>query len=100
MSVGSSPGERIPGTVDRLDTGVRALLTLLFFVIARVVEAVLAVVIVFGVLYTLFTQREPAPGVKRFAERVLAYLVEIVRYLSYNETEAPFPFRDFPPEPD
>jgi hypothetical protein len=33
---------------------------------------------------------------------VLAYLVEIVRYLTYNDDQAPFPFREFPgdPEPD
>ncbi len=99
MPVDSRSGEPVSETVDRLDTGLRVLLTLLFFVIVRVVEAVLAVVIVFGLLYTLITQQEPAPAVKRFSERVLAYAVQIVRYLSYNGEDAPFPFRDFPAEP-
>ncbi|MDH3211408.1 MAG: DUF4389 domain-containing protein [Myxococcales bacterium] len=98
MPIDSPTGDPVAETIDRFDTAVRALMTVLFFVIARVVEIVLAVVIVFGVLYTLITQEEPAPGVKRFSERVLAYLVQIVRYLSYNGEEAPFPFRDFPPE--
>ncbi len=61
MPVDSRSEEPVSETVDRFDTGLRVLLTLLFFVIVRVVEAVLAVVIVFGLLYTLITQQEPAP---------------------------------------
>ena len=99
MPVDSRSEEPVSETVDRFDTGLRVLLTLLFIVIVRVVEAVLAVVIVFGLLYTLITQQEPAPSVKRFSERVLAYTVQIVRYLTYNGEDAPFPFRDFPAEP-
>ncbi len=86
--------------IDRVETGIRALLTLLFFMIARVAEAVLGVVVLFGLLYTLVTQQEPNPAVRRFSQRVLDYLVEIVRYLTYNDDEAPFPFREFPAESD
>ena len=86
--------------IDRAETGIRVLFTLLFFLIARVAEAVLGIVIVFGGLYTLITQHEPSPAVRRFSQRVLAYLVEIARYLAYNDDDAPFPFREFPPEPD
>jgi hypothetical protein len=88
--------------VDRAETGIRALKTLLFFIVARVVETVLAVLILFGLIWTLITRREPSPAVKRFASRVLAYLVEIVRYLTYNDDQAPFPFRELPgdPKPD
>jgi hypothetical protein len=90
------------GWVDRSETGIRALKTLLFFIIARVVETVLAVVIVFELIWALITGREPSHAVRRFASRVLAYLVEIVRYLTYNDDQAPCPFREFPadPEPD
>ena len=88
--------------VDRAETGIRILKSLLFFIAARVVETVLAVVIVFELLWTLITRREPDRAVRQFASRVLAYLVEIVRYLSYNDDQAPFPFREFPgqPKPD
>jgi hypothetical protein len=90
------------GWVDRSETGIRALKTLLFFIVARVLETVLAVVIVFELIWTLITGREPSHAVRHFASRVLAYLVEIVRYLTYNDDQAPFPFREFPgdPEPD
>jgi hypothetical protein len=99
MPLYSRIGETASEPVDRFDTGLRVLLSLLFLVIVRVLEAVFAVVIIFGLLYTLITQQEPAPAVKRFSERVLAYAVQIVRYLTYNSENAPFPFRDFPAEP-
>jgi hypothetical protein len=99
MPVDSRSGEPVSELVDRFDTGLRVLMSLLFFVIVRILEAVLAVVVVFGLLYTLITQQEPSPSVKRFSERVLAYAVQIVRYLTYNGEDAPFPFRDFPAEP-
>ena len=88
--------------IDRAETGIRALKTLLFFIIARVVEAVLGVLILFELIWTLITRREPSFAVRRFASRVLTYLVEIVRYLTYNDDQAPFPFREFPgdPKPD
>lgn len=85
--------------VDRAETGIRILKSLLFFVVARVVETVLAVVIVFELLWALITGREPSRAVRGFASRVLAYLIEIVRYLTYNDDQAPFPFREFPGEP-
>jgi hypothetical protein len=36
--------------------------------------------------------------VRQFANRLVAYLYRIARYLTYNEGTAPFPFRDLPPE--
>ena len=87
-------------SIDRGETAVRALKTLVFFVIARVAQAVLVVVILFELLYVLITQQKPSDAVRRFAERVLAYVVEIVRYLTYNDEDAPFPFREFPPQPE
>lgn len=87
-------------TIERSETAVRILLTLLFFIIVRVVEALLAVLIVFELLFALVTRREPSAEVKSFANRALSYAVTVVRYLTYNEHDAPFPLRDFPAELD
>ena len=74
----------------------RILLTLLFFLIVQVVEAVLSVIILFDLGFALVTRREPSDTVKRFATRVLDYAVEIVHYLTYNDDTPPFPFRELP----
>ena len=91
-----TPIERSPDEIDRSETGIRILLSLLFFVVVRVVGAVIFLVVVFELLYTLITQRRPSDEVRRFARRALDYAVAAVRYLTYNDDEAPFPFAEFP----
>jgi hypothetical protein len=86
--------------IDRGETGIRILFTLLFFVIARVVEGMLLVLVLFELGVTLVTQREPSAAIRRFANHTLSYLVRIGRYITYNEDDAPFPFDEFPGELD
>ncbi|MHC4708913.1 MAG: hypothetical protein ACYTA3_00415, partial [Planctomycetota bacterium] len=43
-------------SIDRRVTGIRFLLTLLFFLIAEVLQTVLALIILFELLYTLVTE--------------------------------------------
>jgi Domain of unknown function (DUF4389) len=91
------PTETTP--IDRKETAIRILLTLLFVVIVeRIIEAILVMVILFEVVYALMTRRPPGERVRRFANRTLGYLYRITRFLTYNEPEPPFPFADFPSE--
>lgn len=84
--------------IERKDTGIRLLFTLLFVVILHAVEAVLAVTVLFSLAVALITKRPPGERVRSFANRTSSYLYRIVRYLTYNEHQAPFPFADFPQE--
>jgi hypothetical protein len=93
---GRSDGERI----SRGRTAARIGLSLIFVLLARVAEGVLGAVIVFELLYALVTERPPSVEVRRFANRVLSYLVEVARYLTCASDAPPFPFADFPPELD
>jgi hypothetical protein len=86
--------------ISRSETGVRLLLTLLFFIIGRLAETVLVLIALFGIFYTLVTQRPPGDELRRFARRTISFLVEIARYITYDDEEAPFPFREFPAELD
>jgi hypothetical protein len=90
--------EELEEPIERGETGIRILLSLLYLIIARVIETVLLVVILFELLYTLITKAPPGEGVRRFANRTLSYLYRIIRYLTYNEHEAPFPFTELPDE--
>ena len=89
-----------PELISRSETGVRLLITLLFFLIARVAGSVVALIAVYELVFTLITQRESGGDVRRFANHAISYLVAIGRYVTYNEEDAPFPFRAFPPELD
>ncbi len=86
-------------TFERGETAVRIGIALLFFLIARVVEALFAVLAIFCLLFALVTRRRPSALVRGFAMRTLAYAVEIGRYLSYVDDAPPFPFRELPEEP-
>lgn len=94
--------------VERAETGLRAALTIVFFIIARVLETVIVVVVLFELAWTLVTREEPSPRVRGFANRAVSYLYRLGRYLTYNDRSPPFPFADFPseveppeaPEPD
>ena len=82
--------------IDRGATGVRIVLTLLFAIIARVVELLLTVLVVFELGFALVTQQPPSRKLRDFANQVCTYLYRVTRYLTYNEAEPPFPFHDFP----
>ncbi len=84
--------------IERGETGIRILLSLLFWIVIQVVETVLAAVILFELAFALIAQREPSDRVRQFANRVLRYALQIGRYLTYNREKAPFPFDEFPAE--
>ncbi len=84
---------------QRGETGVRILITLFFFLVARVLEMLFGLLALFCLGFALVTRRRPSARVQRFALRLIRYVVEIGRYLAYYDDEPPFPFRDLPPEP-
>lgn len=95
---GPVPQHEEPLLVERGETGVRILFSVLFAIIFRLASTVLLVVVIFELLYTLVTRQPPRPRVRGFANRTLSYMYEITRYLTYNRAGAPFPLADFPPE--
>lgn len=86
--------------LERGETGIRILLTLLFVLIATALETVLGVVIVFELLWALLTRQPPSSRVRDFANRVVGYYYRIGRYMTYNDARPPFPFADFPEPPE
>ena len=84
--------------IDRRDTGLRILYSLLFWLIAGVLRAVLGLLIVFDLLYTLVTGQLPPERVRQLGNRIIAYFYRVGRYLTYNESALPFPFSEFPAE--
>lgn len=82
--------------VERGQTGIRIALTVLFALIATVLEGALSLIVVFSLLWTLITKRPPSPRLRDLANRIIAYYYRIGRYLTYNDSEVPFPFSEFP----
>lgn len=82
--------------IDRSNTGKRFLFTVVFVVVARLIEGVLAVVVLYQLVDSLITKQPPNGGVTRFADRLLRYAFEVGQYVTWNKREKLFPFNDFP----
>jgi len=90
------------GEIPRKDTAYRIALTLLFAIVAGAMRTVLSLIVIFELLFALITRRPPGGRVRELANRITTYYYQLLRYLTYNESRAPFPFSDFPDplEPD
>lgn len=82
--------------IDRKETGIRIVLSGLFVLILHAIEIVLGVIILFQLAFALITKRAPGERVTRLANRIIAYVTQLLRYVTYQDDHKPFPFADFP----
>ena len=82
--------------VARADTGFRILYTIFFAIVFSLLETVLGALVIFQLGYSLVTERPPSKRIRHLGNRLSAFAYQILRYLSHNSAERPFPFSDFP----
>ena len=82
--------------IARRDTGLRIAMTLLYVLIAAVLDSVLGVIVIFQLLWSLITRTPPSKPVRGLANRIVSYYYRVGRYLTYNDSCPPFPFSEFP----
>ena len=89
-------GIPIEENIKSRSTWLRLLFMFVFYVIGTVTTAVLSVVVLLGFFWVLFTGEKN--GQLQQAGQVIAdYLYEIIRYLTFNTEDKPFPFgNDWP----
>ncbi len=92
--------EAADGPIQRGDTGIRLLLTLLFLVVWALLEPVLVVIALFSIVWALITQRPAPQRLRELSNRLVAYAYRIWRYVTCNEPQVPFPFSEFPAAPE
>ena len=86
----------IENNVKSRSTWLRLVFMIGYGLLAWVAGMVGALVIVFGFLWVLFTG-EVNRQLQQAGQAIASYLYEIVRYLTYNMDDKPFPFgRDWP----
>ncbi len=78
---------------------IRLLYTILFLVILGIVLFIVKVVVIFQFIY-LFGTRKPNESVGIFSNQIAAYGYQILRYVTLNGSQRPFPFADLPTELD
>jgi len=89
-------GIPIEENIKSRSTWLRLLFMLGYYVIGTVATAVLSLVIVLGFFWVLFTG-EKNSQLQQAGQAIAAYLYEIIRYLTFNIEDKPFPFgNDWP----
>ena len=76
-------------------TWLRLVYMVFYFVVFNVVEILIAAVVLFQVIMTLFTGSRNQRAMD-FGAQLGMYAYQILRYLTYNTDEAPFPFSEWP----
>ncbi len=92
---GSSPGEEVKDNLKSRGTWLRLAYMILFAVLFYLAEIVLVVVAVLQFLWKLFSAKTN-PRLTSFGEELGRYLYQIVRFLTFNSEQMPFPLADWP----
>ena len=99
ISGNNDSGIPIEENIKSRSTWLRLLYMFVFCVVASVTTAVLSVVVVLGFFWVLFTG-EKNSQLQQAGQVIAAYLYEIIRYLTFNTEDKPFPFGKVLPSAD
>lgn len=81
------------------ETWIRGLFLLLFAFILGVSKVVTGAVVLMQFLFTVFSG-EVNENLQRFGASLSRFTYQVMLYLTYNSDEKPFPFKEWPSEPD
>lgn len=84
-------------TSSRKKIASRLLYTILFVPILEVVKTLVVLISIFEYFFLLVTLRHNEPA-RAFANKVANYGYRLMRFLTLNENQRPFPFSEFPAE--
>jgi hypothetical protein len=82
-------------TIEREKGIARALFTLLYLIIGRVIAMVIFVIAITQFIY-LWVSGEPNDKILQFSERLAEYSKQLVAYVGFNTDEKPWPVGDWP----
>ena len=91
----SAAGAEVKENIKSRSTWLRLVFMILFAVLFWVAESVLFVVALLQFLWKLFSAETNA-RLTVFGENLGRYLYQIVRFLTFNTEDMPFPFDDWP----
>ena len=84
-------GVPLEKNIKSRSTWLRLLFMVVFFVLGELAGLVLLVVIVLGFFWVLFTG-EKNRQLQQAGQVIAGYIYEIIRYLTFNTEDKPFPF--------
>lgn len=85
----------MPNHYDNKAGWQRVLFTAIFWVVFYVSQLVIAAVVVAQCLFLLIGGK-PNDQLLKFGENMSRYVHDILKYVTFNSEQRPFPFSDFP----
>ena len=82
--------------VSRRDIIIRLLYTILYLLVFEIIKLIIQITVVFQYIY-LFITLSQNDSVRSFSNKLSSYTYDVMRYLTLNKNQRPFPFSDFPP---
>ena len=96
LEIGDPRDDDEASELDRGTIALRAVFSLLLALVLSVLNSLLAVVVIFQLVYSFVSRSIPSPRVQELGNNVTAYYYQALRYLTHNDSQTPFPFSDFP----
>ena len=84
-------GSPIEENIKSRTTWLRLVFIVVFYALAGVASFVASAVIVLGFLWVLFTG-DTNVQLQRVGQSIASYIYQIIRYLTFNSDEKPYPF--------
>jgi hypothetical protein len=84
-------------TFPRKKIIIRLLYTIFFFIVFEILKLIIQVFVLFQYIHLLISKTYNTP-VRNFTNKVSMYAYKVLRYVTLNENEKPYPFHDFPRE--
>jgi hypothetical protein len=81
----------------RKSIAIRLLYTVFYFIVFELLLFILLLSTLFQFIY-LFLMGNHSEPLRRFCNKVSTYAYKIIRYVTLNDNNKPFPFADFPNE--
>ena len=81
----------------RKKIAVRLLYTIFFLIVFEIIKIIIQVSVIFQYVYLIISKTCNNP-IRNFSNKVSVYGYRVLRYVTLNENEKPFPFNDFPKE--
>lgn len=76
---------------------IRLLYTIFFLIVFEILKIIIQVSVLFQYVYLLISKTYSNP-IRNFTNKVSVYAYKVLRYVTLNENEKPYPFHNFPEE--
>ena len=86
-----------PDPYSRKKIAIRLLYTILFLIVFEILKTIIQLSVLFQYGYFLISKNYNNP-IRSFSNKDSVYAYKVLRYVTLNENDKPYPFKDFPNE--